>query len=287
MRIPLPSCYFAEDDHGAHLVIDGVQRITTVLRFMNDDFALEEMTAFPELNGKRFSHLGKYRSDIESTTIRCIILRNENPKELITEIFARLNQGAVKLSDQEIRHALFPGEFDKLLHRLAEIEIVKNFGLGKDGKGKRDSREGEELVLRYFAFREDGANYEGNLSKFLDGYMKKASSFEENKLVELSGKFEASLSSCLTIFDENEVFADISKERRRQGVVYYDLLMNTLGEIDNDILAEKRGQIRQAFIDLCSSADFKRLTAGGLQRKSSISRRNTAWTTKLQEAIGD
>ena len=63
MRIPLPSCYFAENNMRAHLVIDGVQRITTIIRFMDDEFALEGMTAFPDLEGKKFSELGSLAAD--------------------------------------------------------------------------------------------------------------------------------------------------------------------------------------------------------------------------------
>lgn len=46
MRIPLPSCYLAEDENGRHMVIDGVQRLTTITRFFNDEFALEGMTTY-------------------------------------------------------------------------------------------------------------------------------------------------------------------------------------------------------------------------------------------------
>jgi uncharacterized protein with ParB-like and HNH nuclease domain len=102
MRIPLPSCYFAEDEERRHLVIDGVQRLTTIKRFFNDEFALEGMTTFKELEGKKFSQIGEYQAELESTTIRCIVLRKENPKKLIREIFSRLNQGAVQLSGQEV-----------------------------------------------------------------------------------------------------------------------------------------------------------------------------------------
>ena len=285
MRIPLPSCYFAETKDGVHLVIDGVQRITTVLRFFNDEFALEDMTAFPNLEGKKFSQLGRYKSDLESTTIRCVVLRRENPDELITEIFARLNKGAVSLSDQEIRHALYAGPFDALLQKLSTSDIIKNFGLGKDGKSKKDSREGEELVLRYFAFRDAAEHYEGNLSKFLDRYMKDASSFDKKKLTSMERDFNNSLESCVIVFERDEVFSDIGKGKRRQGVVYYDLLMNSLGKFDHKTLKRKRSEIRDAFVDLCNSASFRRSTAGGLQRKSSINRRNSEWNAKLQEAI--
>lgn len=144
MRIPLPSCYFAEDDSGRHVVIDGVQRLTTILRFFHDEFALEGTTTFKELEGKKFSELGQYKAELEGSTIRCIVLRKSNSKSIIREIFSRLNQGAVKLSDQEIRHALFPGSFDTLLGELAEKREIKEFGLGPSSQNLKDGREAED-----------------------------------------------------------------------------------------------------------------------------------------------
>ncbi|ACI52326.1 protein of unknown function DUF262 [Gluconacetobacter diazotrophicus PA1 5] len=287
MRIPLPSCYFAENDNKAHLVIDGVQRITTVIKFINDEFALEGMTAFPELEGKKFSELGSMAADLESTTIRCVVLRNENPKEIIAEIFSRLNKGAVELSDQEIRHALFAGPFDEILTELAEEPTIKNFKLGKSGQASRDGREGEELVLRYFAFKETSGEYSGNLTKFLDKFMEKSLKFDVAKIEELKNNFRQSLAACQIIFNNDEIFSDISKERPRQGVVYYDLLMGSLGSIDPKVLHNKRDKIRASFKTLCRSAEFKRLTAGGVQRKTSIIRRNELWNNQLKVAIGD
>lgn len=201
MRIPLPSCYFAENDSRAHLVIDGVQRITTIIRFMNDEFALEGMTAFKDLEGKKFSELGTLASDFESTTIRCVVLRNENPKELIAEIFARLNKGAVELSDQEIRHALFPGPFDELLAELSEINVIRNFKIGRGGQSAKDARENEELVLRYFAFKETGGQYSDNLARFLDKYMETSLSFDKDRIDSLKNEFQVSLAACQAIFD--------------------------------------------------------------------------------------
>lgn len=285
MRIPLPSCYFAENEDKAHLVIDGVQRITTIIRFMDDDFALEGMTAFPDLEGKKFSELGTLAADFESTTIRCVVLRNENPKELIAEIFSRLNKGAVELSDQEIRHALFAGPFDKLLSELSQAPTILNFKMGKSGQSAKDSREGEELVLRYFAFKETGGEYSGHLTRFLDKFMERSLQFDGARIDELRVEFKRSLASCEIVFDQEEIFSDISRDRRRQGVVYYDLLMNSLGDMNPVVLRAKRLEIREAFRGLCASPDFRRLTAGGLQRKTSIARRNTLWAAKLEEAI--
>lgn len=285
MRIPLPSCYFAENESRAHLVIDGVQRITTIIRFMNDEFALEGLTAFKELEGKRFSELGALAGDFESTTIRCVVLRNENPKELIAEIFARLNKGAVELSDQEIRHALFPGLFNDLLSELSERPIIKTFKMGKRGQAVKDSRESQELVLRYFAFKETGGDYSDNLGRFLDKYMETSQSFDKVRIDHLRLDFEKSLRACQAIFSDEEIFSDISKGRNRQGVVYYDLLMNSLGKIELEILKAKRNEVREAFKLLCQSPDFKRLVAGGVQMKTSISRRNELWNNILTESL--
>jgi hypothetical protein len=285
MRIPLPSCYFAENDDKSHIVIDGVQRITTIIKYMNDEFSLEGLTAFPDLEGKRFSEIGSLGRDLESTTIRCIVLRNENPKNLVVEIFSRLNKGAVELSDQEIRHALYPGDFDRLLHDLSQIDIIKNFRAGRTGEPKQDSREGEELVLRYFAFTENGSLYTDTLSKFLDAYMEEAVSYDAVKIERLRKNFVNSLSACRLIFNDEEIFSDISSDRKRQGLVYYDLLMGSLGDLKKSQLKSHRDEIRRAFMELCTSEEFSRLTAGGLQRRRSVARRNELWREKLTEAL--
>jgi len=90
MRIPLPACYFAEKEDGTHFVIDGVQRLTTIQKFFKDEFALEGMSAFKELEGKKFSELAGYQSELEATTIRCIVLRAcyELPAEASTRAAA-------------------------------------------------------------------------------------------------------------------------------------------------------------------------------------------------------
>lgn len=211
--------------------------------------------------------------------------RNENPQELIAEILSRLNKGAVELSDQEIRHALFAGKFDNLLMELSKDQIIQNFKIGKSGQSQKDSREGEELVLRYFAFKETGGEYNDNLARFLDKYMENSLEFDEERVNELRNEFTSSMNACRIIFDDNEIFSDINKERNRQGVVYYDLLMNSLGGIAPETLRAKRAEVRAAFSGLCSSPEFKRLTAGGLQRKTSIARRNQLWRQKLEAAI--
>ncbi|WP_348708840.1 DUF262 domain-containing protein [uncultured Pseudoalteromonas sp.] len=288
MRIPLPSCYFAENDSRRHLVIDGVQRLTTIAKFFNDEFALEGLTTFKELEGKKFSEIGEYQAELESTTIRCIVLRKENPKKLIREIFARLNQGAVKLTDQEIRHAIYPGKLDKLLIELSQHPIITSFGLTETSTRTKDGREDEEQVLRFFAFSEDInlEKYPDALGQFLDNYMEDKIEIGDQELLELKSKFEQAIRNCEAVFGE-EIFSDPSKERSKQGLVYYDLLMPTVGLLDPEIVSDKRVKIKAAYSELFNEPSFGRTLSGGLQKKTSILRRRALWVPLLERAISD
>lgn len=284
MRIPLPSCYFAEEDDGTHLVIDGVQRITTIQRFFDDEFPLEGLTTFKDLEGKKFSEIGKYKSELESTTIRCIVLRKENPKNLISEIFSRLNQGAVELSDQEVRHALYPGPLDKLLERLGNVEEIKKFGMGPRSEKNKNSLEAQEQVLRFFALKGDLDDYEDKLSKYLDSYMEKHQNISARESKSLATEFTETLEKCKIIFGR-DVFIDTTKQRRRQSMVYYDLLMHSLIPIDKNIVEDKKEKIKKVFIELCKNKTFQRSLSGGLQNKASILKRRALWERLLEKAI--
>jgi hypothetical protein len=280
MRIPLPACYFAEKEDGSHLVIDGVQRLTTIEKFFNNEFALEGMTAFQELEGKKFSQLGAYCAELEATTIRCIVLRKENPANLVQEIFSRLNQGAVRLSDQEIRHAIYPGSLNNLLMELAKTPIISDFG-----NTEKDSREGEELVLRFFALQDNLAGYEGRLSRFLDAYMRTNANLPEPRIKKLKASFTTTLSVCKSIFNDS-VFTDTTKEKPRQSIVHYDLLMSSINGIPKSKIKGKEEEIRQAFKKLCKNSDFQRTLSGGIQNKSSILKRRELWDKLIKPIIG-
>jgi len=281
MRIPLPACYFAETQESNHEVIDGVQRITTIKRFFDDEFPLEGLTIYEELNGKKFSELGDLKGELESTTIRCIVLRKENPKGLIHEIFARLNQGAVELSDQEIRHAIYPGVLDNLLIELGNNEFIASF---RNSKSKED-RSNEELVLRYFAMKDNLENYDSNLSSRLDKYMATNQNISIEEAEEMKTEFLETLNKCLNTFEKP--FVDMNQENPRQGLAYYDLVMWSFSSLPSDFISSNKEVLNRKFKELCAMPEFKKTMAGGLQRKSSIMTRRNLWTQKIAEIDGN
>jgi hypothetical protein len=149
------------------IVIDGNQRLLSVKLFINDAFELQGLTAYPELNGYTWSALDpRFRDHINNRTIRCITILKDTHPQIKFDVFERLNTGSVKLNAQELRHGLNHGAFMKMVDSLTKYEKWrKAVGIRSDKRMK-----GAELILRYFALRDNRASYEKPLSSFLDQY---------------------------------------------------------------------------------------------------------------------
>lgn len=141
-------------------------------------------------------------------------------------------------------------------------------------------------VLRYFAFSDDKilSNFDSNLKSFLDNYMEKNSSLDAHEVIELRERFLKALSTCKEIFGGN-VFVNPSVDRKRKGLVHYDLMMTTVGELDPETAKKYAAEIQTAYSTLCQSDEFKRTLSGGLQNKGSIQRRRAQWNTLLQGVL--
>ncbi len=280
MRIPLPVAYFSEEDNGTYLVIDGVQRLTTILHFIDNKFALEDLLVFDNLNGKKFDELDiVYQRDLLNYTMRCIVLRRDNPKYIISDIFARLNQWGVSLSPQEIRNAIYPWSLNSLLKELWKEETIQKFWLID-----KWALWHEELVLRFFAMKWDLWDYEDKLHKYLDIFMIKNQNIDELEINELKKLFLNTLNKCLIVF-WNNVFINPSKERKKQSIVYYDLLMHSFANIEESKLEKKKDLIRENFLEMCKKEEFTKTLSWWTQQKSQILKRRSIRKSYLDQIM--
>lgn len=136
MNVPVPPVFIYETDFNRYQVMDGLQRITAIIDFYKDCYELEELTQWPELNGKKYSQLPrKVKEGIDRRQLSVITLLKESSKSLIQEeemkkmVFERLNTGGVTLEDQEIRNALYNGPFNELCISLSSNDIFRKLWL--------------------------------------------------------------------------------------------------------------------------------------------------------------
>ncbi|MBL8072688.1 MAG: DUF262 domain-containing protein, partial [Nitrospira sp.] len=109
-------------------VIDGQQRITTILAYLNDDFRLEDPYSGPYV-GKKFSELPQ---EVRDDFLLYSIDFNEAsglPQDELREVYSRVNKYLVPLNRQELRKADFPGEFLKVSEELANLDALDDMGL--------------------------------------------------------------------------------------------------------------------------------------------------------------
>jgi hypothetical protein len=156
LRIPLPTFYAAEDENENWEVVDGIQRLSTVARFIdpvliqNDGFALEGLEYLHEFERKRYDGLTlRLQRRLRETELVVHLIRHGTPLDVKFNIFARLNTGGMALTGQELRHAIIPGRARKLLEEWAGSS---HFIVATDDSVRDDRMEDRELVLRFIAF---------------------------------------------------------------------------------------------------------------------------------------
>jgi hypothetical protein len=151
LKIPLPLFYVSADKNDQLTIVDGLQRISAINKYVSkESFSLRELEFLTELNGKKFSELSdSMQIRIEETNLECVVINPDSPPALQRNIFKRLNTGGLPLTDQEIRHALYYGSATDLLKELVETDEFK----AATDESVNDSRmAAQELVLRFLAF---------------------------------------------------------------------------------------------------------------------------------------
>lgn len=218
MNIPIPPIFLYEVDYNKYEIMDGLQRLSTIISFFNDEFELEGLDKWSELNGMKYNQLpSKIKQGIARRQLTTITLLKESTddkeeeEEMKKMVFERLNTGGVKLEVQEIRNALYNGKFNK-----ACIELSKNKEFKKlmDTKSK-ERMEDIELILRFFSMRHI-EHYRIKLSSFLDNCLKSGNSYSDKTIDELKTIFIVSM-KFLNLFLGNKAYSYYRESRGKYG----------------------------------------------------------------------
>ena len=170
LNIPVPPIYFAERADSVFEVVDGHQRIGSIVQFLGNEFALSGLGILAEYMRKRFYQLPEHEQRfLKTRTLRAIVMGRESHPNMKFEVFERLNTGGIALNAQELRNSLYRGSFNRTLRELTRTCTPFRAIIGS--KQPRKRMVDEELILRWMAFRDEFAKYRPPLKRFLNEYM--------------------------------------------------------------------------------------------------------------------
>lgn len=270
MNVPIPPIFLYEDKFSHYEVMDGLQRLTAINDFYNDNLILEGLEEWPELNGRKYSTLPELvKKGVDRRYLSSIILLQETAKsELEAQIlkqlvFERINSGGEILEPQESRNAVYNGPLNQLCIKLARNEYfckawdIPAPELDEDGNEiiTKDLLNNElfkkmgdvELVLRFFAYRQRDELHKGRLRDYLDLYLKYGNLYEESVLNKFEKLFEDTIELIYKIFGEQSFWLlrkrkDWSWYRRATTAVYDPMMYVFSQKLDKseELLSKKQ-----------------------------------------------
>lgn len=319
INIPIPPIFLYEYDYDHYEVMDGLQRLTAIIDFYENKYALTGLDEWSMLNGKKYKDLpDKIKDGIDRRQLQVITLlketaaTSERADKIKRLVFERLNTGGVRLQPQEIRNAIYNGKGNSLcillsenliFRKLWEIPDPKNcdfddlddeYGAPEDEKIKRKLERHSlykrmkdvELVLRFFSMRHIQC-YDYALSDFLDDTLIALNSYSDEQLKLLQDEFICSLKKADSLFGDKAFRLYNGEKWTTPTRTVYDPLMMALNEIDIDLSrtnTDNNIEMLKAFYNskvFKQGEDFDFLFDGKHQSKQDILERKELFSNLL------
>lgn len=301
LGLPIPQIVLAEkaEKRGSFVVLDGKQRLLSLLQFVgdaesstNNAFALRSLDARKDLVRKKHADLvsdPKFAADLltfGNNTIRTVVIRNWPDWSFLHIVFLRLNTGSLKLSSQELRQALIPGEFSNYvdqaagasapLRELLQIEVAD--------PRMRDV----ELLVRFLAFKNFLTSYSGRMKPFLDQACKSLNARWQSKKEELErqvGDFNKAVAALIAVFGVDEV-ARKEGSRSFNRAIFDALMFYAADEKIRTAMLAKKAKLRTAYSEALENSKFAEAVESDTAGIPHTGDRLHLWGLQLQTATG-
>lgn len=184
LGIPIPSLFMATNLDGTWELIDGVQRLSSIIHFagtqeaqakihLDSKLKLDGLNKLTTFNQKYFSDLPKsVQLEFQLKPLKITTLSDKSDMDVRFDLFERLNTGGIVLTNQEIRSCVYRGKFNDFIKELATDENFHHcvrLTANQESDGTRD-----EFVLRFFAFLNNYKKFDHSVVEFLNNYMNDA-----------------------------------------------------------------------------------------------------------------
>lgn len=185
LGMPLTPFLVSETEDQIELeIIDGSQRIRTLFRFVGNDpetkFKLENLRTLKSLNGLYFEQLPvRLRNIITNRDFKVVVISEKADNLIRADIFDRINTSGQRANDAEVRKGAYVGWFYDLITELSELSLLRE--VCPVPSAKIDRGEYHELILRFFAYKDNYLYFKHEVKDFLDEYLQSMNENPENK----------------------------------------------------------------------------------------------------------
>lgn len=286
LGIPIPTIYLCQEEDNTYSVIDGQQRITSLVKYLKNEFALSGLKELNELNGKYYKDLPKeVKTKLRTSSLSTISLLKKSG-DLKYEIFARLNQGAVKLNPQELRNCIYRGSFNNMLDDIASSNPHLH-NLFHDDNNRKSY---QERILRFFALR-TYQDYQSSMLKTMNSFMERHQNDGEDEIKAAKNKFNSTIDIIKQVLG-NTAFMAFD---RNKGTIYekfsgsvYDSIIIPFSFFDKHSLIANADKIREAILKVKREDEtYRDDTYAATGSKTRVIRRIEKIYSLISEITGD
>lgn len=269
LGLPVPGIFLARE-YGSHqmLVIDGQQRLLTLLYFYRGEFentgkrfTLRGVT--PPLEGLTYQTLTEeQRYQLDDSIIHATIVQQESDSDFdsIYAIFERLNTGGTALSPQEIRSGVFDGRFNNLLRELNLDEAWRSI-YGPISERLKD----QELILRFFALYFESDTYRRPMVGFLNHFMQSNRDLNRYSEAELIPLFSKTIHLIRDSIGKNA----FRPSRNLNAAVFDGVMVGIARRLKKGDIRDLEG-LRERYHELLKNENFVRLTSSSTASEISV-----------------
>jgi hypothetical protein len=292
MNVPIPPLYFAEEEDGKWLVIDGLQRLNAIKTFFQNEFALKKMEIIKELEGIKFKDLPQKAKDLlKDGLLRINVIKKDSHPDIKYDIFMRLNKGAVTLNAQELRNCLYRGGLNNSLKKLSKNPTILRL-LNQQHPHNRylDA----EFLLRFLAFEkslkventEYSLNeYGGSLKSFLNSYMEKNKNLPDEALVPIEEMVINTFKKVDLVFGDEFGLKLPDSRSSLINKAYADCVLQSFSQLDEGKLIEKKAYIITKRNELLNNDKYKEAIMKRTSDHKNIKLRIKMWFEAVNNAI--
>lgn len=285
IRFPLPVFYFDGSNNDKWLVIDGLQRLTSLKRFMVTKELKLSGLEYLKLNGNGWDDLERpNQRQINETQLQCYVLE-EGEDNVKFNIFKRINTGGLTLSSQEIRHAMH----QNVSGYLKELAELNEFKIATGNKISSDRMQDRDFINRFLAFYllDYAAEYEkeDDLDSFMNRALQVLSKKSDQEKSKIADDFKIAMKLAHEIFGSKAFSKQLKPNRINKAL--FEVVSVSFAKLDDNIrniLKHKKDKFKEILYKAIEEK-FKDSLSSGTGGQSNVVLRHKEFKNVINEVI--